>query len=194
MQFLSMHGIDVVARTGDVNLSEKLALDVTSATMRDLMQAIAAALDARWTRYGNIFVLCRSDVAPGAGAYVADFKKPDGSALNSDDDDAPPSAIVSTEGRTDVHPGSISRVRDTYTVELNDDGEWRVTNSSRAVDTQSAHVLKPKLSIHQRRTLAHRGFLKLEDLTQAQIESLGEVWPDGNYHAKSGSKSLVIRP
>ena len=202
MDFLAMHGINVAARTTDINLREHLALNVSNSNMRNVMQAIAGALGAKWTRVGTIFVLTRTAPVPSMRQLHGSFKslaslptrEPDETESVFAPEEEEPSAIVTDGEERHVTSKSMRTMTHSYLVKLNESGEWAIAEQWTNITQSVALRLKPKLSIGQRKLLSSQGSLSINDLTRTQIASLGQKWPDGNYHAISGGVTVVIRP
>lgn len=201
MDFLATNGINVAARTSDINLKEMIALNVTDERMEDVMIAISEALGAKWKRSGNIFVLTRPAAAPTVEVIGRLAHRHSGED-NADADDPQaafeevadtPSAEVSIDEPT-VGLHSMSSTRRTSLLRMTPSGDWAVAEQWSTSSSVGARVLHPKLSISQRKLLAHRGYLSVRDLTAKQVSSLGSVWPDGRYHAISNGHTLLIRP
>jgi hypothetical protein len=202
MDFLASHGINVAARTSDINLREQIALSVTDETMHDVMQAIAEALGARWKRSGNIFVLSRPTASP-ASLQFSGRQRHHWAGEPKDESDPEeafdaaaetPSAIVIDDGSPDVQSGSVNSMRRASLLRLTPSGEWAVAEQWSSSSKILAHSLRPKLSIRQRKLLSHSGSLSVSDLTKAQVETLGSIWPDGKYHVISNGRSVLIKP
>ncbi len=195
-----MHGINVAARTSDINLREQIALNVTGETMQDVMQAIAGALGAHWTRSGHIFILARTAPVPSALTLAGPFRRHFASSTEPNEPDSVfepegdvPTAVVSDVEEPSVSPRAISSTKHSSLLRLTPSGEWAVAEQWTSASKVIAHSLKPKLSIRQRKLLAANGSLSVSDLTASQVDSLGDVWPDGNYHVVSNGKTVIIR-
>ena len=201
MDFLATNGINVAARTSDINLKETIALNVTDERMQDVMVAVSEALGARWKRSGNIFVLTRPAPAPDVEVvgHLARRHKSEDDEEASDPQAAfeqlagTPSAEVSIdEPSVGIH--TLSSTKRTSLLRMTPSGDWAVAEQWSSSSSVGAHFLRPRLSVGQKKLLSRQGYLSVRDLTAKQVSSLGSEWPDGRYHAVSSGRTLLIRP
>ena len=133
MDFLATNGINVAARTSDINLKEMIALNVTDERMQDVMVAVSEALGARWKRSGNIFVLTRPAPAPTievVGHLARHHKSEDDDEANDPQAafeevaNTPTAEVSIDEPSVGVH--TLSSTKRTSLLRMSPSGDWAV--------------------------------------------------------------------
>ena len=168
ISFLSESNVDIVASTIDFPADTRIRINVSNRTLLELIEAVAASLDARVDQVGRILVLKKNSVMSGAAPMHF------GSAPSASFHEAPPpGAAVPAEGW--AHTAPAERVHDTALMPTEASHKFHVA----IVDTASRTHAKPAMglparmfvnSISQKQWAIARsnGKIRYRDLTENQ--------------------------